>query len=128
PPRELAGVHQEREGDHLPGGDRPPLREHLPPGQHRLPAGPKINVGPGEGSVHRRRRGEQGTEPRAAREVEGVSVRRSRRAPAPSPRRGISDFLIHISWVRRGGVLSQFCRRVTLTSRTLITTCVEPPS
>ena len=37
-------------------GDRPPLDQRLPHGQHRARGGPAFALGPGRGAVHRRRR------------------------------------------------------------------------
>ena len=56
---ELDRVHQEPQGDDLPGGGGPPHRDGLPAGQHRLLAAAGAALGPGEGAVHRRQGGEQ---------------------------------------------------------------------
>src|SRR5262245_34037395 len=54
---------------HLPGRNRAPHRDDLPPREHRVPPWAEAEVGPGEGAVHRRREGEPGTVARTPRRL-----------------------------------------------------------
>ena len=66
---ELARLHQNARAAQRRRGNRPPLGQRLPSGEHRPRNGPQAPLGPGEGEVHRRRRREHVGEPPAAKGI-----------------------------------------------------------
>ena len=75
PPQKLAGLHPHEEGNDLPRGDRQPLGDGLPSGEHRLPDAAGTDLEPGRGALHGRRRGEQAADARVPGAVEaGIRI------------------------------------------------------